>query len=82
VTVDELAGLGVVLGVTVAALLDPTGPQRSSGPSVDVGGRNPLPPPIARKFISDPQPDDTRAHHVAALAGIPNPINSHQEDSP
>jgi transcriptional regulator with XRE-family HTH domain len=71
VTVDELAGLAVALRTSVAALLDPVGPQRSEGPAIDVGGDLPIPTgPISQQFITDPKPDDQRARIVAALAGL------------
>jgi transcriptional regulator with XRE-family HTH domain len=79
VAIDELAGLAVALGVSVAALLDPRGPVGSLGPAVDVGGQLTIPPPLARDFISGPQPDDERARHIAALAGTPNPINTRED---
>jgi transcriptional regulator with XRE-family HTH domain len=49
VTVDELCGLTLCLGVTVCQLLDPAGPDRSRRMSLDVGLRHPetgLPEPV------------------------------------
>jgi transcriptional regulator with XRE-family HTH domain len=76
IAVDELAGLAAALGVSIARLLTPV----AADMRIDVGGRGPLPPAIARPFILDPELDDGRARQIAALAGIPNPIN-HQEDT-
>ena len=41
VTVDELFGLALSLGVTIGNLLDPEGPDRSRRLSLDVGLRGP-----------------------------------------
>ena len=41
VTVDELFGLALCLGVTIGQLLDPEGPDRSRRLSLDVGLRKP-----------------------------------------
>jgi len=71
VTVDELAGLAAALRTSVAALLDPCGPQRSEGPAVDVGGDLPIPMgPVSRGFVLDPKPDDVRTRAVTGLAGL------------
>lgn len=37
VTVDELFGLAISIGVTIGQLLDPTGPDHSRRLAVDVG---------------------------------------------
>ena len=37
VSVDELFGLAIILGVTIGQLLDPTGPDRSRPLALDVG---------------------------------------------
>lgn len=58
VTIDELFGLAVSLGVTVGDLLDPTGPGHTRQLSLDVGlpeaegGRRALPPTLAQLFAS------------------------------
>lgn len=41
VTVDELGGLALALGVTIGQLLDPTGPDNSRRDGLDVGERDP-----------------------------------------
>lgn len=68
VTVNELPGLAAVLGVTVAALLDPAGPERS-GRQLDVGGRI-LPPPMALKFLLERWLDEDDARAIAGYLGI------------
>ncbi len=53
VTVDELFGLALVVGVTIGQLLDPGGPDRSRPLSLDVGLRtegNNEPQPVAPKL--------------------------------
>ena len=59
VTVDELFGLALSLGVTIGQLLDPGGPDRSRQLSLDVGLRaegdgppQPLAPRLARMWAS------------------------------
>ena len=59
VTVDELFGLALCLGVTIGELLDPEGPDRSRRLSLDVGLRvtedgrpQPLDPLLARLWAS------------------------------
>ena len=59
VTVDELFGLALCLGVTIGELLDPEGPDRSRRLSLDVGLRvaddgrpQPLDPILARLWAS------------------------------
>lgn len=58
VTIDELFGLAVSLGVTVGDLLDPTGPGHTRQLSLDVGlpeaegGRRALPPTLAHLFAA------------------------------
>jgi transcriptional regulator with XRE-family HTH domain len=59
VTVDELCGLTLCLGVTVGQLLDPAGPDRSRRMSLDVGVRDPetghpepVDPTVARLWAS------------------------------
>ena len=59
VTVDELFGLALCLGVTIGQLLDPEGPDRSRSLSLDVGlkvaedGRpQPVDPVLARLWAS------------------------------
>lgn len=58
VTIDELFGLAVSLGVTVGDLLDPTGPGHTRQLSLDVGlpeaegGRRALPPVLAQLFAA------------------------------
>ena len=59
VTVDELFGLALCLGVTIGELLDPEGPDRSRRLSLDVGLRvaddgrpQPLDPVLARLWAS------------------------------
>lgn len=59
VTVDELFGLALCLGVTLGELLDPEGPDRSRRFSLDVGLRvagdgrpQPLDPVLARLWAS------------------------------
>jgi transcriptional regulator with XRE-family HTH domain len=75
IAIDELAGLAAALGVSVAALLNPI----AGDTQLDIGGQSPLPPPIARPFLFDAELNDERARHVAAFAGIPNPINNKEE---
>jgi hypothetical protein len=70
IAVDELAGLAVALGVSVALLLDPRGPAGSLGPALDVGGQSTIPPPHARWLVSSLEPDDERARAIAQLAGV------------
>ena len=53
VTVDELFGLAVSVGVTIGQLLDPTGPDHSRPLSLDVGLRaddGGLPRPVAPRL--------------------------------
>lgn len=53
VTVDELFGLALTLGVTMGQLLDPTGPDRGRPLRLDVGLRseeNGQPQPIAARL--------------------------------
>lgn len=69
VGVDELAGLAAVLEVTVAALLDPAGPERVVQP-LDVGGQRVLPPPLASKFVNELPPDEQTRKHVAACVRL------------
>lgn len=58
VTVDELFGLALCLGVTLGQLLDPEGPDRSRRLSLDVGLRvddgrpQPVDPLLARLWAS------------------------------
>jgi transcriptional regulator with XRE-family HTH domain len=59
VTVDELFGLALCLGVTIGQLLDPEGPDRSRRLSLDVGLRaaedgrpQPVDPVLARLWAS------------------------------
>lgn len=59
VTVDELFGLALALGVTIGQLLDPGGPDRSRPLSLDVGLRQkgdgyaqPVAPHLARLWAS------------------------------
>lgn len=59
VTVDELFGLTLCLGLTVGQLLDPAGPDRSRRMSLDVGLRDsgtgrpePVEPALARLWAS------------------------------
>lgn len=59
VTVDEMFGLVLSLGITIGQLLDPEGPDRSRRLSLDIGlpapdGGNPQPvdPRIARLWAS------------------------------
>ena len=58
VTVDELFGLALCLGVTIGQLLDPEGPDRSRRLSLDVGLRvadgrpQPVDPLLARLWAS------------------------------
>lgn len=59
VTVDELFGLTLCLGLTVGQLLDPAGPDRSRRMSLDVGLRDsgtgrpePVEPALARRWAS------------------------------
>lgn len=59
VTVDELFGLAVCLGVTIGQLLDPAGPDGSRRMSLDVGLRHPdtgrpdpVETPLARLWAS------------------------------
>jgi transcriptional regulator with XRE-family HTH domain len=59
VTVDELFGLALSLGVTIGELLDPEGPDRSRRLSLDVGLRvpegddpQPVEPVLARLWAS------------------------------
>lgn len=59
VTVDELFGLALCLGVTIGELLDPEGPDRSRRLSLDVGLRvandgrpQPVDPLLARLWAS------------------------------
>ena len=59
VTVDELFGLALALGVTIGQLLDPGGPDRSRPLSLDVGLRleedgtpQPVAPRLARMWAS------------------------------
>lgn len=59
VTVDEMFGLALCLGVAIGQLLDPEGPDRSRRLSLDVGLRvpdgghpRPLDPPLARLWAS------------------------------
>ena len=59
VTVDELFGLALSLGVTIGQLLDPGGPDRSRQLSLDVGLRaegdgppQPVAPRLARMWAS------------------------------
>lgn len=58
-TVDELFGLALSLGVSLNQVLDPAGPDRSRRPSLDVGVRasgadasQPLDPALARLWSS------------------------------
>jgi transcriptional regulator with XRE-family HTH domain len=53
VTVDELFGLAVSVGVTIGELLDPTGPDHSRKLSLDVGLRDhddSFPQPVAPRL--------------------------------
>lgn len=59
VTVDELFGLALCLGVTIGELLDPEGPDRSRRLSLDVGLKDPedgrpqaVDPVVARLWAS------------------------------
>ncbi len=59
VTVDEVVGLALALGVTIGQLLDPAGPDRSRPLSLDVGlrvegeqGPQPVAPRLARLWAS------------------------------
>jgi transcriptional regulator with XRE-family HTH domain len=59
VTIDELFGLAVSVGVTIGELLDPTGPDHRRPLSLDVGLRDadggdsePLAPPLARLWAA------------------------------
>lgn len=59
VTVDELFGLSLCLGVTIGQLLDPEGPDRSRRLSLDVGLRvpdgghpQPVDPSVGRLWAS------------------------------
>lgn len=59
VTVDELFGLAVSVGVTIGHLLDPTGPDQSRRVSLDVGLRagdgedaRPVPPRLAKLWAA------------------------------
>ena len=59
VTVDELFGLALCLGVTIGQVLDPEGPDRSRRLSLDVGlrspdggGPRPVDPNVARLWAS------------------------------
>jgi len=59
VTVDELFGLALCLGVPIGQLLDPAGPDRSRRMSLDVGLRDPdtgrpepVDPALARQWAS------------------------------
>ena len=59
VTVNELFGLALSLGVSIGQLLDPAGPDRSRRMSLDVGVRDPdtghpepLEPTVARLWAS------------------------------
>jgi transcriptional regulator with XRE-family HTH domain len=59
VTVDELFGLALCLGVTIGQILDPEGPDRSRRLSLDVGLRaaedgrpQPVDPVLARLWAS------------------------------
>ena len=59
VTVDELFGLALCLGITIGQLLDPEGPDRSRRLSLDVGLRvagdgrpQPVDPVLARLWAS------------------------------
>jgi len=59
VTIDELFGLAVTLGVTIGELLDPTGPDHRRPLSLDVGLRGadggdpePLAPRLARLWAA------------------------------
>lgn len=58
VTVDELFGLAVSVGVTIGQLLDPTGPDHSRRLSLDVGlrgaddGSHPVAPRLAHLWAS------------------------------
>lgn len=58
VTVDELFGLALSLGVSIGDLLDPAGPDRSRRLSVDVGLRAPA--------TGSPQPLAPRLAHMWA----------------
>lgn len=58
VTVDELLGLAISIGVTVGQLLDPTGPDRSRPLALDVGLKTddgearPVAPRLARLWAA------------------------------
>jgi transcriptional regulator with XRE-family HTH domain len=59
VTVDELFGLALCLGVSIGQLLDPEGPDRSRRLSLDIGLRTaddgrpqPVDPTLARQWTS------------------------------
>ena len=59
VTVDEMFGLALCLGVSIGQLLDPEGPDRSRRLSLDVGlrtpdggGPRPVEPTLARLWAS------------------------------
>jgi transcriptional regulator with XRE-family HTH domain len=59
VTVDEMFGLALCLGVAIGPLLDPEGPDRTRRLSLDIGLRapeddrpRPVAPPLARLWAS------------------------------
>lgn len=67
VTVDELADLAVGLGVSVAALLDPAGPERANERELAIGSNRTLPPPLALKFITERWLDAEAARWIEEL---------------
>src|SRR5215217_1626972 len=83
VTVDELFGLAVSVGVTIGQLLDPTGPDHSRPLSLDVGLRaddGGLPRPVAPRLahlwtasraVIRLRPDDGCKVEVEAAADLP-----------
>ena len=82
VTVDELFGLAISLGVTIGQLIDPTGPDRSRPLALDVGLKTddgavrPIAPSLSRlwaasRALARLAADDNRGVEFEAVDGLP-----------